>query len=66
MKSTKTLVLAGSILALTLTAFPHDAAASTGTAPQQAGSDLRKSGGTALPYLRVALVTGTLFSLLVP
>jgi hypothetical protein len=34
MKSKKTLVFAGSILALTLTAFPHNAAAGTGTDQQ--------------------------------
>jgi hypothetical protein len=33
MKSKKTLVLAASILALTLSAFPHDAAADSGTTP---------------------------------
>jgi hypothetical protein len=33
MKSQKTLVLAASIFALALSAFPHDAAASTGTTP---------------------------------
>jgi len=65
MKSTKTLVLAASILALTLTAFPHVAAAGTSTTPQ-VSSDLRKAGGTALVYIQLALATGTLFSLLVP
>lgn len=33
MKSQKTLALAASILSLTLSAFPHDAAASTGITP---------------------------------
>jgi len=67
MKSKKTLVLAGSILALTLWAFPHDAAAGTTTAALQANSDLtRKAGGEKLIYIQLALATGTLFSLLVP
>ncbi len=37
MKSKKTLVLAASILTLTLSAFPHHAAASTGSAPPASG-----------------------------
>jgi|HubBroStandDraft_2_1064218.scaffolds.fasta_scaffold388354_2 hypothetical protein len=67
MKSTKTLVLAASILALTLTAFPHVAAAGTVVAPQQASSDLtRKAGGSNLLYVQVIVVAGNLISLLLP
>lgn len=67
MKSKKTLVLAASILALTLSAFPHDAAAGTTTAPPQASSDMtRKAGGSNLIYLQVVLAAGTLISTLLP
>lgn len=66
MKSKKTLVLAASILTLTLSAFPHHAAASTGSAPQQADSDIRKAGGTALVYITYLVTAGTLFSALLP
>jgi hypothetical protein len=65
MKSTKTLVLAASILALTLTAFPHVAAAGTGAAPQQASSDLTRKGGEGVKYMAVILAAGNLISLLV-
>ena len=64
MKSTKTLVLAASILAFST--FPHVAAASTDTSPQ-AGSDLtRKAGGSALKYVEVILAGGTLILALLP
>jgi hypothetical protein len=66
MKSKKTLVLAASILALTLSAFPHDAAASTGTTPQAGSDTTRKAGGTSCPYLQIILAAGNLISLLVP
>ena len=67
MKSKKTLVLAGSILALTLWAFPHDAVAGTTTTPQQAGTDMsRASGDSKLKYMAVILAAGNLISLLVP
>jgi hypothetical protein len=66
MKSKRTLVLAASILALTLTAFPHVAAAGTGAAPQQASSDMtRKAGGSNLLYVQVIVAAGNLISLLV-
>ena len=66
MKSNKTLVLAASILALTLSAFPHVAAASIGTTAQ-AGSDmLRKGGDSRIPYLQVILAAGNLLSALLP
>jgi hypothetical protein len=65
MKGNKTLVLAASILALTLAAFPHEAAADTGTT-EQASSDLtRKAGGSKLLYVQVIVVAGNLISLLV-
>jgi hypothetical protein len=66
MKSKKTLVLPASFLALTLSAFPHVAAASEGTTVQ-AGSDMfRKAGGTNCPYLQVILAAGNLLSALLP
>jgi hypothetical protein len=65
MKSNKTLVLAASILALTLSAFPHVASADTGTT-QQASSDRRKGGGTALVYLQFIAAAGNLITMLVP
>ena len=66
MKSKKTLVLAASILALTLSAFPHDAVAGTTIIPQQAGSDLRPGGDSPVKYLAVILAAGNLISLLLP
>jgi hypothetical protein len=60
MKSTKTLVLAASILVLTLSALPHVAAASTGSAPQADPDMTRKSGGSALKYVEAILAGGTL------
>jgi hypothetical protein len=65
MNSQKILVLAASILALTLTAFPHVAAAGTGTAPQAVSEIVRKAGGSNLIYVQV-LVVGTLLSALLP
>jgi ABC-type oligopeptide transport system substrate-binding subunit len=66
MKSKKTLLLAASILALTLSAFPHVAAASE-RMTVQAGSDMfRKAGGTNCPYLQVILAAGNLLSALLP
>jgi hypothetical protein len=66
MKSKRVLVLAASILALTLTAFPHVAAAGTGAAPLQASSDMtRKAGGSNLLYIQVIVAAGNLISLLV-
>ena len=65
MKSKRTLVLAGSILALTLSAFPHDAVAGTTTAAPHADPDLvRKGGGKGVKYMTVILAAGNLFSLL--
>jgi hypothetical protein len=66
MKSKRNLVFAASFLALTLSAFPHVAAASICTT-SQAGSDmLRKAGGTNCPYLQVILAAGNLLSALLP
>jgi hypothetical protein len=57
MKSKKTLVLAGLILALTLSAFPHDAAAGATTAPPQASSDItRKGGDSKVKYMETVVV----------
>jgi hypothetical protein len=53
MKNKKTLVLAASIRALTLTAFPHVAAAGTGAAPQAVSEIVRKAGGSNLIYVQV-------------
>jgi hypothetical protein len=68
MKSKKTLVLAASIFALTLSAFPHHAAASATTAPTPSDTVLiRKAGGSKLIYLQsiqVAQVANILASLL--
>jgi hypothetical protein len=70
MKSKKTLVLAASIFALTLSAFPHHAAASSTTAPTSSDtSAIRKAGGSNLIYLQyvqVELLTGILSSALLP
>jgi hypothetical protein len=67
MKSKKTLALATSILTLTISAFPHHAAAGTTTAPPTAGSQLlRKAGGTNLKYLQIVLAADTLLSALLP
>ena len=66
MKSNKTLVLAASILALTLSAFPHVASADTGTI-QQADPDLtRQAGVKGVKYMAVILAAGNLISLLAP
>jgi hypothetical protein len=66
MKCTKTLVLAASILALTLSAFPHIALAGTTTAALHADPDLtRQGGGKGVKYMAVILAAGNLISLLV-
>jgi hypothetical protein len=51
MKKKVTLALASSILTLTLSAFPHHAAASPTTAPPADSEALRKAGGSNLIYL---------------
>jgi hypothetical protein len=66
MKSKKTLVLAASILALTLSTFSHDAAASSTDTPPSDSQALRKAGGSNLIYLQIALAAGTLISALLP
>jgi hypothetical protein len=66
MKSKKAPVLAALILALTLSAFPHHAAASTGTTPQASSDMIRRAGGTSCPYLQVLLAGGMLISVLLP
>jgi len=53
MKCKKTLVLAASIFVLTLSAFPHRAAASSTTAPTSSDTSvIRKAGGSNLIYLQ--------------
>jgi Cu/Ag efflux protein CusF len=53
MKSQKTLVLAASIFAITLSAFPHHAAASSAIAPPSTSSEaIRKAGGSNLITFR--------------
>ena len=67
MKSTKTLVLAASILALTLSTFPHIALAGTTTAALHADPDLtRQGGGKGVKYMAVILAADNLIRLLVP
>ncbi|MGA7107999.1 MAG: hypothetical protein WBV28_08460 [Terracidiphilus sp.] len=67
MKTKMTRALASSIFALTLSAFPHHAAASSTTNPSAADSQIvRKSGGTNLLYVQVVLATDILFSTLLP
>jgi hypothetical protein len=67
MKSKKTLVLTASILALTLSTFPHVAAADTTTAPPPASSDLtRPTGKAPMVYMRAILAVGDLISVLLP
>lgn len=64
MKKTMTLALAASIFALTLSAFPHHAAAST-TSVSQADSEIRRAGGGPVVYLTVGLAAEILSSVLV-
>jgi hypothetical protein len=67
MKGKMTLVLAASILALTLSAFPHHAAASSTTAPPHSSSQIvRKSGGSNLLYVQIVLASEILSSALLP
>lgn len=57
MKSNKTLVLAASILTLTLSAFPHLAAASSAIALPPSGTEVyRAPGGKPVIYLYVPLI----------
>jgi FlaG/FlaF family flagellin (archaellin) len=65
MKSTKTLVLAASILALTLSAFPQVASADTATTQQASSDVMRKGGGSKLIYVQFIVAAGNLISLLV-
>jgi hypothetical protein len=67
MKSQKTLVLAASIFALALSAFPHHAAADSTTAPPPSDSQsIRKAGGSPLKSLAVELAGDILLSALLP
>ena len=68
MKSKKTLVLAASILTLTLSAFPHDAAASSTATPPSDSQALRKAGGDKVKYMETAVVlaAGILLSAVLP
>jgi len=66
-KSERTLVLAASIVALTLSVFPHDAAAATTTAALHADPGLtRRGGGKGVKYMAVMLAAGNLIRLLAP
>ena len=66
MKSKKTLVLAASILALTLSAFPHAASADTGTTQQASSGMMRKGGDGKLIYIQFIVAAGNLLSALLP
>lgn len=68
MKSKKTLVLAALILALTLSAFPHNAAASSTATPPSDSQSIRKAGGEKLKYMATAVVLAAdiLFSAVLP
>jgi len=67
MKSTKTLAIAASIVALTLSVFPHDALAGTTTAAPHADPGLtRRGGGKGVKYMAVMLAAGNLIRLLAP
>ena len=66
MKSNKSLVLAASILALTLSAFPHVAAASICSTAQASSGMMRKGGDGKLIYIQFIVAAGNLISLLVP
>ena len=67
MKCKKTLVLAASIFALTLSAFPHHAAASSNTTPPNSGSQLvRMPGKNPCPYMQVVPAVSILLSALLP
>ncbi len=67
MKKKMSFALAASILTLTLSAFPHQAAASTSTAPTTSVSDLtRASGDSKVKYMAIILTAGSLLSMLLP
>jgi Spy/CpxP family protein refolding chaperone len=66
MKSNKTLVLAASMLALTLSAFPHQAAASSTTAPTAVSEISKPIGGKPVKYMLVALAADILLGALLP
>ena len=67
MKKKMTLALASSILTLTLSAFPHRAAASTASAAPPPDSQLtRASGDKPVKYMELGLVADILSSVLLP
>jgi hypothetical protein len=67
MKSKMTLGLAVAMFALTVSALPRPAAASSITSVPGATSELvRKAGGDKLKYMEVGLAIDTLLSVLLP
>lgn len=66
MKKKMTLALAALIFSITLTAFPHVAAADTGTTPQASSEMTRPTGKSPMVYMRVILAVGNLLSALLP
>jgi hypothetical protein len=66
MKNIKTFVLAASMLTLTLSAFPHRAAASSTTIPPPDIELARPTGKAPMVYMRVILAAGDLMSALLP
>ena len=67
MKSKMTLRLAVAMLALTVSALPRPAAASSITSVPGVTSELvRKAGGDKLKYMEVGLAIDTLLSVLLP
>ena len=65
MKKNMTLAFAALILTLTLSAFPHYAAASS-TTSSQGDSDYCRAGGSQVPYMAVELAAEILSSALLP
>jgi hypothetical protein len=66
MKKNMTLGLAASILTLTLSVFPHHAAASTTAAAPTVPEVSKPTGGKPGPYLSVELAADILLSALLP
>ena len=67
MKSKMTLALASSILTVTLSAFPPQAAASSTTVAPSSGSQMLRVGGDKpVKYMQVELAVDILLSALLP
>jgi hypothetical protein len=68
MKRTMTFAIATAVFALTLSALPRPAAASstTSAAPGPTSELVRKAGGDKLKYMEVGLAVDTLLSVLLP